>query len=35
MPNIPSNINIHLDVPGITGGRGASFMYVWEPGVIR
>jgi protease-4 len=34
LANIPSNINIHLDVPGLTHGHGASFMYVWEPGVI-
>jgi protease IV len=35
LANIPSNINVHLDVPGLTGGHGAAFMYVWEPGVIR
>jgi protease IV len=34
LPNIPSNINVHLDVPGLTGGHGAAFMYVWEPGMI-
>jgi protease-4 len=31
-PNIPSNINLHLDVPGLSHGHGASFMYMWEPG---
>jgi protease IV len=35
MPQIPSNINVHLDVPGLTGGKGAAFMYVWEPGIIH
>jgi protease-4 len=34
LANIPSNINIHLDVPGLTRGHGATFMYVWEPGVL-
>ena len=34
MPTIPSNINVHLDVPGLSNGRGANFMYVWEPGVL-
>lgn len=34
MPNIPSNINIHLDVPGLSHGHGAAFQYVWEPGVV-
>jgi protease IV len=35
MPNIPSNINVHLDVPGLSSGHGAAFMYVWEPGIIH
>jgi protease-4 len=35
LANIPSKINVHLDVPGLTGGHGAAFMYVWEPGVVR
>ena len=35
MPNIPSQISIRLDVPGLTGGAGAAFQYVWEPGVRR
>jgi protease-4 len=34
LANIPSNINIHLDVPGLTHNRGAAFQYVWEPGVV-
>ena len=34
LPHIPSNINIHLDVPGLSHSRGAAFMYVWEPGVL-
>jgi protease-4 len=34
-PNIPSNINLHIDVPGLSNGHGAAFMYVWEAGVIR
>lgn len=33
-PNIPSNINLRLEVPGLTAGHGASFMYVWEPGIV-
>jgi protease-4 len=32
--SIPSNINIHLDVPGLSHARGAAFNYVWEPGVL-
>jgi protease IV len=33
MPNIPSNINVHFDVPGLSSrGLGATFQYVWEPG---
>jgi protease IV len=32
LPNIPSHINLHLDVPGLTRGLGATFQYVWEPG---
>ena len=34
MPRIPSNINLHLDVPGLSKSRGAAFMYVWEPGIL-
>jgi protease-4 len=34
MPSIPSNINLHLDVPGLSNNRGAAFLYVWEPGVL-
>jgi protease-4 len=33
---IPSEINVRLDVPGLTGMTGgATFMYLWEPGVRR
>jgi len=35
LPNIPSNINVHLDLPGLSSGHGAAFMYVWEPGIIK
>jgi protease-4 len=34
LANIPSNINLHLDVPGLSRGQGAAFMYVWEPGTL-
>jgi protease IV len=34
LPTIPSNINIHVDVPGLSNSRGAAFMYVWEPGIV-
>jgi protease IV len=34
MPKIPSNINLHLDVPGLSHGHAAAFAYVWEPGVL-
>jgi protease-4 len=30
-PKIPSQINVKLDLPGL-GNRGATFMYLWEPG---
>jgi len=33
MPKIPSEINVKLDLPGLSGPGGATFMYVWEPGV--
>jgi protease-4 len=35
LPKIPNEINIKLDVPGLTGHEGAAFMYLWEPGVAR
>jgi protease-4 len=35
MPHIPSNINIHLDVPGLSHSTGAAFMYLWEAGTPR
>ena len=28
LPTIPSNINLHLDVPGLSNATGASFMYL-------
>jgi protease-4 len=33
-PRIPSEINVKLDIPGLTN-RQAMFMYLWEPGVGR
>ena len=34
MPQIPSEINVKLDVPGLIGNQGgAAFMYLWEPGL--
>ena len=35
LPKIPSEINVKLDVPGLTGHSGAAFMYLWEPGTLR
>jgi protease-4 len=35
LPNIPSQINVKLDVPGLSNGTGAAFMYLWEPGIPR
>jgi protease-4 len=32
---IPSEINLKLGVPGLAGPTGASFMYLWEPGVAK
>ena len=35
MPRIPSEINIKLNVPGLTGKDGtASFLYLWKPGAF-
>lgn len=31
-PRIPSEINVKLDIPGLAN-RGATFMYLWEPGL--
>ena len=31
-PRIPSEINVKLEVPGLSKGCGATFMYLWEPG---
>ena len=33
-PKIPSEINVKLDIPGLSK-QGAMFMYLWEPGVAR
>jgi protease-4 len=33
LPKIPSEINVKLDVPGLSNPTGAAFMYLWEPGV--
>ena len=35
MPHIPSTINLHLDVPGLSNATGAAFMYLWEAGTPR
>ncbi len=35
MPKIPSQINVKLDVPGLSAPGGAAFMYLWEPGIAR
>ena len=32
MPKIPSEINVKLDLPGLSNSGGAAFMYLWEPG---
>jgi protease-4 len=32
MPKIPSQISVKLDVPGLPGRSGATFMYLWEAG---
>jgi protease-4 len=36
MPKIPNQINLKLDVPGLAAPTaGATFMYLWEPGVAQ
>jgi protease-4 len=35
LPKIPSQINVKLDLPGLSSSTGAAFMYLWEPGVIH
>ena len=35
MPKIPSKINVKLDLPGFNPTPGATFMYLWEPGVAQ
>jgi protease-4 len=35
MPRIPSEINVKLDVPGLSNHGGAAFLYLWEPGTLR
>jgi protease-4 len=32
VPKIPSEINVKFEVPGLSKGCGATFMYLWEPG---
>jgi protease-4 len=34
LANIPNNINVHVDVPGLSNHHGAAFQYLWEPGVL-
>jgi protease-4 len=34
-PRIPSEINLKLDLPGLTGPGGTGFLYLWEPGLRR
>ncbi|MBY0526372.1 MAG: signal peptide peptidase SppA [Gemmataceae bacterium] len=31
MPKIPTEINVKLQVPGLSGPSGAAFMYLWQP----
>jgi protease-4 len=35
MPKIPSRIDVKLDFPGLNPTAGATFMYLWEPGVAH
>jgi protease-4 len=35
LTHIPSNINVKLDLPGLSQRTGAAFMYLWEPGAGR
>ena len=35
LPKIPSEINVKLDLPGLSNRGGAAFMYLWEPGVAH
>jgi protease-4 len=33
-PTIPGQVNVHLDVPGLTPSQhGPAFLYLWRPGV--
>ena len=32
VPKLPSQINVKLDLPGLNK-MGATFLYLWEPGV--
>ncbi len=34
-PKIPSEINVKLDLPGLSNSGGAAFMYLWEPGLAH
>jgi protease-4 len=35
LPRIPSQINVKLDLPGLSNGTGAAFLYLWEPATPR
>jgi protease IV len=35
MPKIPNEINVKLDLPGLSNHEGAAFMYLWQPGAPR
>lgn len=36
LPRIPNEINVRLDVPGLSAAtHGATFMYLWEPGIAH
>jgi len=35
IPKIPSQINVKIDVPGFNPNAGATFMYLWEPGLAH
>jgi protease-4 len=32
VPKIPREINVKLDVPGLSNHTGATFLYLWQPG---
>ncbi len=35
LPNLPKEIKVNLNVPGLTQPTGAAFLYLWEPGIAR